>query len=168
MLHIFSDQLVFERRDQILHRISVVSELHLNDSLLFAADRCDHVTREVAPAISAGKIVVSDRWYHSSLAYQATGEDRDWIWQLNQRARKPDLTLILEVTPSEAARRREKDNRPTDAFDALETQTQVAKNYRAVHDWLGKEEQIAIIDGEKPFDTVSDTIYRMATEARKT
>src|SRR5262249_48635759 len=39
-------------------------------SLLFAADRLDHLQREVEPALARGAVVVSDRWYHSSLAYQ--------------------------------------------------------------------------------------------------
>src|SRR5262245_41228317 len=65
--------------------------------LLFAADRMDHLQREVTPALEAGEIVVSDRWYHSSLAYQGTGADRAWIRILNQRARVPDLTIFLRV-----------------------------------------------------------------------
>ena len=44
--------------------------------LLFAADRMDHCQREVAPHIAAGTLVISDRWYHSSLAYQGTGAER--------------------------------------------------------------------------------------------
>ena len=46
--------------------------------LLFAADRLDHMQREVEPKLAAGVTVISDRWYHSSLAYQGTGADRDW------------------------------------------------------------------------------------------
>ena len=56
--------------------------------LLFAADRLDHLQREVEPQLAAGATVVSDRWYHSSLAYQGTGADRDWIDDA-QRARPP-------------------------------------------------------------------------------
>ena len=67
--------------------------------LLFAADRLDHLQREVEPKLAAGELVVSDRWYHSSLAYQGTGAERDWIAMLNARARRPDLTIFLEVRP---------------------------------------------------------------------
>src|SRR5262245_50796325 len=66
-------------------------------ALLFAADRADHLQREVLPALARGAIVVSDRWYHSSLAYQGEGEERAWIRTLNARARRPDLTVILDV-----------------------------------------------------------------------
>ena len=54
--------------------------------LLFAADRLDHIQREVHPQLASGATVVSDRWYHSSLAYQGTGADLDWITALNARA----------------------------------------------------------------------------------
>jgi dTMP kinase len=48
--------------------------------LLFAADRFEHVEKEVIPALKEGKIVVSDRYVYSSLAYQgATGLNLDWI-----------------------------------------------------------------------------------------
>ncbi len=74
--------------------------------LLFAADRLDHMQREVEPKLAAGVLVISDRWYHSSLAYQGTGADRDWIAMLNARARRPDLTIFLKVRPEVAAQRR--------------------------------------------------------------
>src|ERR1043166_5184318 len=54
-----------------------ISQSHFG--LLFAADRLDHCQREVEPQLAAGAIVVSDRWYHSSLAYQGPGAERDWI-----------------------------------------------------------------------------------------
>jgi len=54
-----------------------------------------------------GATVVSDRWYHSSLACQGTGAERDWIATLNARARRPDLTLFLQTRrlPPRSARR---------------------------------------------------------------
>ena len=56
-------------------RVSVVVE-----ALLFAADRFEHVESEVIPTLNKGKIVVSDRYIYSSLAYQgAAGLDLKWI-----------------------------------------------------------------------------------------
>ncbi len=130
--------------------------------LLFAADRADHLHREIEPALSRGQLVVSDRYYHSSLAYQGADVDRQWIWKLNQRARRPDLTIILEVSVAVAEKRRERAGRQAEAFDATEMQTRVASNYRTIQEWLGREENICTIDGERSADQVfADILQRV-------
>ncbi len=123
-------------------------------SLLFAADRADHVAREVTPALARGAVVISDRWYHSSLAYQGAGEKRQWIWQLNQRALRPDLTLLLELDPQTAAERRARAGRTEELFDALETQRQIARGYRETVAMLQADEPIRVLDGGASVDTV--------------
>lgn len=132
-------------------------------ALLFAADRADHLQREVEPALAAGRVVISDRWYHSSLAYQGAGEERDWIAELNRRARRPDLTLFLEVDPEVAARRRAADQRPDELFDGLALQKRVAAGYREVVAALGRRgERIDVLDGERPATEVaSDCLSRV-------
>jgi dTMP kinase len=129
-------------------------------ALLFAADRADHMFREVGPALARGEIVVSDRWYHSSLAYQGDGEERAWIRTLNGRARRPDLTLFLEVDPEVAARRRAADRRPEELYDAIETQVRIARGYREVVAELSRSERIVTLDGEQPLAQVSAEILR--------
>ena len=80
-------------------------------ALMFAADRLDHVEAEISPLLEDGVTVISDRYYHSSVAYQALGADQPepaiaWIRTLNSQARKPDLTIVLDVPAAEAAERR--------------------------------------------------------------
>ncbi|HEY0192387.1 MAG TPA: dTMP kinase [Kofleriaceae bacterium] len=123
--------------------------------LLFAADRLDHLQREVEPRLAAGAVVVSDRWYHSSLAYQGTGAERDWITTLNARARRPDLTIWLEVRPEVAARRRVEAGRVEELFEDLEMQRAVHAGYLATNAELAaRGERIERIDGELPLDAV--------------
>ncbi len=128
-------------------------------ALLFAADRMDHLAREVEPAIATGKVVLSDRWYHSSLAYQGSEEDRAWIHALNARARRPDLTFLLDVRPEVAAARRAADRRSEEIFDALATQRRVAETYRTVADQLAGRERIVVLDGERPVAELADEIF---------
>ncbi|HUS65326.1 MAG TPA: dTMP kinase [Kofleriaceae bacterium] len=131
-------------------------------ALLFAADRADHLQREVLPAIAEGKVVVSDRWYHSSLAYQGTEEERSWIAELNRRARRPDLTIFVEVDPTVAAQRRADAQRVDELFDAAEVQRRVAAGYRAVMAELARRERIVAIDGERPAEAVAEECLRLA------
>ncbi|HUH03125.1 MAG TPA: dTMP kinase [Kofleriaceae bacterium] len=133
-------------------------------SLLFAADRADHLHREVEPALARGDVVVSDRWYHSSLAYQGTGEERAWISQLNARARRPDLTIFLEVAPAVAAGRRADAGRSDEIFDALPLQERIAAGYQAVIAELRSRERIEVVDGERPPDEIATVVARLARE----
>ncbi|MDQ3368539.1 MAG: dTMP kinase [Myxococcota bacterium] len=130
--------------------------------LLFAADRLDHLQREVEPQLAAGALVVSDRWYHSSLAYQGTGADRDWITMLNARARKPDLTIFLEVRPEVAAARRVAAGRVQELFEDLRMQEEVAAGYQAtIAELTAHGERIVVIDGEASPDAVFAAIAKL-------
>jgi dTMP kinase len=130
--------------------------------LMFAADRLDHMQREVEPAIATGKIVVSDRWYHSSLAYQGTGADRDWIATLNARARRPDLTIFLQVRPEVAAKRRADAKRRQELFEDLRMQQDVDAGYKAtIAELRTAGERIEVIDGEASEDDVFAAIIQL-------
>ena len=132
--------------------------------LLFAADRADHLQREVLPALESGKLVISDRYYHSSLAYQGSDEDRSWIAILNQRAMAPDCTFFLQVDPEVAAKRRSDDDRSEEIFDHLDTQRRVAQGYLAVVRERGESECIETIDGQLPMDEISARMLASAEE----
>ncbi len=130
--------------------------------LLFAADRLDHLQREVDPQLEAGATVVSDRYYHSSLAYQGTGADRDWITMLNARARKPDLTIFLQVRPEVAAKRRADAGRVQELFEDMRMQEEVAAGYKAtLSELMAQGERIETIDGEASPDAVFGAILAL-------
>jgi len=80
------------------------------EALLFAAARSELVADVILPALDEGKVVVSDRYLDSSLAYQggARGLGIADVEQVNHfatRGLKPDLTFLLELSPEEAAGR---------------------------------------------------------------
>lgn len=127
--------------------------------LLFAADRMDHLQREIEPALAAGAIVVSDRYDHSSLAYQGTGAERAWIATLNHRARRPELTVFLRVRAEVAAARRHAAGRVEELFEDLPMQRRVAAGYEAVLAACAEAgERVVILDGEAPLDDVTAAI----------
>ncbi len=92
--------------------------------------------------------MVSDRWYHSSLAYQGTSADRDWIAQLNVRARAPDLTIFLRVDAEVAADRRLAAGRTQELFEDLEMQRRVQDGYvDAIRRVTTRGERVEVLDG---------------------
>lgn len=80
------------------------------EAVLFAAARLDHVNQLIAPTLQSGKWVVSDRFHDSTRAYQGLtgGVDEKLIRGLEDLAldgHQPDLTLVLDMDPSEAFHR---------------------------------------------------------------
>lgn len=74
------------------------------EALLFAAARRQHIVEDIEPALAAGKLVLSDRYVDSSVAYQGGGRrlGTDDIWELNQFAVHgllPELTIFLDIDP---------------------------------------------------------------------
>ncbi|MFT5684588.1 MAG: dTMP kinase [Myxococcota bacterium] len=64
---------------------------------LFAADRQHHLDCEITPVVAQGGAVITDRYYHSSLAYQSLTIGFDRVAQLNADFRAPDLTVFLDL-----------------------------------------------------------------------
>jgi dTMP kinase len=78
--------------------------------LLIAADRAQHVERTIRPALDSGRLVLTDRYVGSTLAYQGAGRglaeaDIRALHQLTTGDLWPDLTLVLDVDPAIALRR---------------------------------------------------------------
>jgi dTMP kinase len=123
-------------------------------ALLFAADRLDHLQREVEPLLAAGTDVVSDRYLLSSLAYQAVEADRAWVASLARGVRRPDLTILVDLPIEVAAERRRRAGRPVERYDADSTLARVAANYRQ----LARETGATVIDGAATLDEVTAAI----------
>ena len=124
-------------------------------ALLFAADRRDHLSREIEPALAAGADVVSDRYLLSSLAYQAQEADRAWVGTLARDLRVPDLTLLLDVPVAVAAARRRAAGRPEERYDADEMQARIAARYREL---AASTPNTVLIDASGTIDEVTAAI----------
>jgi dTMP kinase len=124
-------------------------------ALLFAADRVDHLSREILPALAAGRHVVTDRYVLSSLAYQSIVVDRDLVVSFNARARRADLTLLLDVPVAVAAERRRARGGSEELYDAIAFQEKVAANYRREAELLWQAgDAVMVIDGAPDADSV--------------
>jgi len=103
------------------------------ETLLFAAARAELVARVVRPALAAGRVVVSDRFVDSSLAYQgeARGLGVEAVAAINRFATGglvPDLTILLELGAEAAGRRSGEGDRLED--EGLDLQLRVEDAYR--------------------------------------
>ncbi|MFE9102243.1 dTMP kinase [Actinomadura geliboluensis] len=134
------------------------------ETLLYAADRADHVANVIKPAMERGAIVVSDRYVDSSLAYQGFGRQQavEDIVRVNAWATGglvPDLTVLLEIPPEAGLRRL-----PAPA-DRIESEPQdfherVRAGFRALAE--ADPDRYLILDASRPQGELSREIqYRI-------
>ncbi|HEY1906900.1 MAG TPA: dTMP kinase [Myxococcaceae bacterium] len=143
-------------RQALTRRLAGLSDRML--ALLFAADRLDHLASVVEPALAEGKVVVSDRYVLSSLAYQGMRLPLAWVETLNAAARPADLTLFLEVDPRTAARRRSGRGGTEELFDADEVQRAVARAYGRVARKHARPQRVVRVNGRGAADEVAGEI----------
>jgi dTMP kinase len=98
-----------EIRQLLLSRPELAIEA-LAEAFLFQADRAQHFSTLVIPALQEGKLVITDRCFDASIAYQGYGRGVDislieHLSLLATRGYKPDLTILLDLDPSEVHRR---------------------------------------------------------------
>jgi dTMP kinase len=127
-------------------------------SLLFTADRSEHVDKVISPAIGEGKIVICERYYYSTLAYQSVqGVNPQWILESNSFAPEPDLVILLEIDPEKALPRI---NRDREVFEVIDFQKAVQKellefSYRGYKKFGNRvKKQWKTVDASKSVDEV--------------
>jgi dTMP kinase len=102
---------------------------------LFVRDRRENVERNLRPALAEGKVVVLDRYYFSTIAYQgAKGIDTGRIRRLNETfAAKPDLVVILDVDARQGLSRIANRKRKDELFEREDYLVRVAQIFRGFH-----------------------------------
>jgi dTMP kinase len=122
------------------------------EALLFAADRLEHVENEVLPALSQGRLVVSDRYVYSSLAYQgAVGLSLEWIERINEHALHPDFAIFIDVDPQTVIQRLKPKK---SVMENLGTQRRVRQMYLT----YVEKGDLFRIDGNKPKKEVAEDL----------
>jgi len=96
-------------------------------TLFFTADRSEHVDTVIKPALNEGKVVITDRFYYSTVAYQSVqGVKTTWISELNSFVPEPDLVIVLKIESEEALQRMS--GRQLEIFEVLNFQKKVQQS----------------------------------------
>lgn len=148
-----------EIRHLLLHRKGDVSPRA--EALLYAADRAHHVATKIRPALASGKVVLSDRYFDSSVAYQGAARELDVeevkqisLWAIDHLI--PDLTVLLDLPADQAiARRSSKGTQP----DRLESE-QLEFFERARNEYLSMaiEPRFLVIDATDSVEQIHQQV----------
>ncbi|OIR13698.1 MAG: dTMP kinase [Marine Group III euryarchaeote CG-Epi6] len=129
---------------------------------LFVMDRKEHVDQKINPALNEGKIVLMDRYYYSTMAYQAAaGIDVKRIRKDNEFAPKPDIVLIFDL-PADLAMKRVRGHSVADVFEKEEHLEKVRKAYLHLED----DPLVRIIDATRTPEEIFDEVWKLVSEVR--
>ncbi|GAA3790317.1 hypothetical protein GCM10022226_06550 [Sphaerisporangium flaviroseum] len=128
-----------------------------SETLLYAADRAEHVEKVIRPALERGAMVTCDRYVDSSLAYQGAGRELEAqdVAKVNSWATGglvPDLTVLIDVPPSVGLARL---GSPADRIESepLEFHERVRREFRALA--AADPDRYLVVDGTQPQEQIS-------------
>lgn len=125
------------------------------ESLLFVADRNDH-TEHISEMVESGVVVICDRYFASTVAYQSAGldgdsTDRGWLISINSDfIGRPDATVLLDIDPREGMSRVGARGEDPSKFEDASFLAQVRMNYLRLAEEYGFE----VVDSSRDRDEV--------------
>jgi len=135
----------------------------VTEALLYAAARAQHVSEVIKPALEAGKVVISDRFLDSSVAYQGFGRNLgDIVKIINEPAAaglKPDITFLLVAEPALLRRRRSADEEDRMDSQANEFHRRVVEGYLKIAE--EEPQRVYLIDALKDAEIIGDEIWEI-------
>jgi dTMP kinase len=155
-----------EIRHLLLHRKGDVAPR--SEALLYAADRAHHVATKIRPALEAGKVVLSDRYFDSSVAYQGAARELDVeevrnisLWAVDNLL--PDLTVLLDLDAESAMIRRSSTGTEPDRLEREKVDFFVRA--RAQYLALAIEPRFLVVDATKSVDEIQEQIRMRLLES---
>ena len=148
-----------EIRHLLLHRKGDVAARA--EALLYAADRAHHVATKIRPALADGKVVLSDRYFDSSVAYQGAARELDVtevrnisLWAVDHLV--PDLTVLLDLDAHAAILRRNKTGTEPDRLER--EKVDFFERARSQYLELAKEPRFLVVDATLSIDEIQEQI----------
>ena len=138
------------------------------NAYLFAADRCEHIYGKngVIEQIQKGKIVISDRYFFSSLAYQSVACGKELPKLINSPFPLPEYLFFFEIAPKISLARVNQRNEKKEIYEKIELQEKIAKLYDQViseYEANPQEMKIFRLDASKSIEEVENDIIKQLT-----
>ena len=137
------------------------------NAYLFAADRCEHIFGKggVQELCQAGKTVVSDRYFFSSMAYQSVSCGEDLPKLLNSPFPLPEYLFYFVINPEVSLGRVTARGEKKEIYETIEKQKKIAAQYEKVISEYEKTAgesgmKIIRIDAEKDIESISEEIWK--------
>lgn len=133
--------------------------------LLFSADRAHHLEREIIPVLAKGNMVLTDRYFFSTVAYGALDLDQNWLLDLNKNFLLPDFIFLLDI-PAKVSLQRIKNSRfEVELFEKEEKLSKVAKNFLSLAKKFPKNTYV--LDGELSRENIAEQILKLVEKSSK-
>lgn len=132
---------------------------------LFAADRVAHNTNPVwgiGKMLAEGRTVICDRYYYSSMAYQGSVTDPDWVRDMNLNCpeiRRPDLCVFLDVDYERCCERMEGDRAFREIYENRDSLKKIRERYFSVFEELRERDNIAVVNAARAVDAVAADVF---------
>jgi dTMP kinase len=155
---------------QVLHDLGNAAMDAQTEILLYSASRAQHVAQLIRPALAAGKVVISDRYADSTMAYQGYGRQLDlealrMITAFATGGLVPDLTLYFDIAPEEGLQRRQAGGDEWNRLDA-ETADFHQRSRAGYLELIRQEpERWVVVDANRPREEVQAKV-RAVVQAR--
>ena len=138
----------------------------LAELLLYSADRAEHVSKIISPALEKKNWVLSDRFSDSTLAYQGYGRNINLeiiknIESIVCQGESPDLTIFLEITPEESVSRRKNSIPDRIESEGIQFLEKVNEGFKLI----AKEKEWKVISASKDINSISCEIKKTLLEA---
>lgn len=148
---------VSQKIRQILNKEVIAGAKELQE--LFIQDRKEHLEKVVIPSLKEGKIVISDRYYFSTIAYgESERVSKEWLIEKNKDFLAPDTTIIIDLDPKICIERITANRSSIDLFEKIGKLEKVRDNYK---DIAKKFQNIYIIDGNEEIERVHNEIKKI-------
>ena len=134
---------------------------------MFVFDRINHNVNPVngiQKMLGDGFDVICDRYYYSSLAYQGSGTDPEWVGNMNLNCpeiMRPDVCIFLDLTPEQSMARINRNRATQEIYENEEKLTQVRNQFYRVFEELKGRDNIQIVDAYRSVEEIHQSIVEL-------